>query len=64
MCSFGTKNFHAIMNVDREKGVTEAESQKELFDKFEERLPVELESQRQALMERLSKAPSLWRSGE
>ncbi len=57
---FAADEFSGIMNIDREKGLEEAEAQKELFDSFEDRLPPEMEAQRQELKERLDKAPEVW----
>ena len=57
---FEAGDFSGIMDIDREKGLEEAEAQKELFDSFADRLPPEMEAQRQALKERLDKAPTTW----
>jgi phosphoenolpyruvate carboxykinase (GTP) len=57
---FAADEYSGIMNIDREKGLEEAEAQKELFDSFEDRLPPEMEAQRQELKERLDKAPEVW----
>ncbi len=57
---FAADDYSGIMDIDREKGLEEAEAQKELFDSFEDRLPPEMEAQRQALKERLSSAPVVW----
>ena len=48
------------MDIDRGRGLEEADSQKELFDSFEDRLPPEMETQRQALKNRLAKSPDQW----
>jgi len=57
---FHSKDFNEIMSIDRQRGIDEAEAQRELFDSFEDRLPSEMESQRQALKDRLRKAPPIW----
>ena len=46
-----------VQEIDREKGKEEAESQKELFASFEDKLPPEMEAQRKALLTRLAEAP-------
>ena len=58
---FKSDVYDGLMAIDRDKGREEAESQKELFDSFADRLPPEMESQRQALLTRLADAPSVWR---
>ena len=57
---FHSDKFKKIMDIDQQKGLEEAEAQRELFDSFKDRLPSELESQRQALKDRLKKAPPIW----
>ena len=42
------------MTIDAADAMLEAEAQKDLFDEFGDRLPQELEQQRQHLKERLS----------
>jgi len=58
---FGAEDFLSVMAVDRREALDEAEDQKNLFDRFGNRLPGEMERQRQALIERLEKAPPEWR---
>ena len=53
--------FHGIMDLSREDGSNEAEAQKELFDSFADRLPAEMEAQRQALLSHMEGAPEVWR---
>ena len=60
---FHSDNFKEIMAIDREKGIEETEAQRKLFDCFKDRLPTEMESQRQALKNRLKKAPPIWHAG-
>ena len=50
------------MSIDKKKGIEEADAQKELFDSFGDNLPPELEAQREALIDRLKKAPPVWQS--
>ena len=57
---FHADDFSGIMDIDRGRGLEEADSQKELFDSFEDRLPPEMETQRQALKNRLAKSPDQW----
>ena len=59
---FCSKDFNNIMSIDKKKGIEEADAQKELFDSFGDYLPPELEAQREALIDRLKKAPPVWQS--
>ncbi len=59
---FKSDLFDGLMAIDREEGREEAESQRELFDSFAERLPPEMESQRKALLARLANSPAVWRA--
>ena len=58
---FGADTFASIMDIDTAAGRAEAEAQKELFDSFDSSLPDEMETQRQALLQRLDAAPEVWR---
>jgi phosphoenolpyruvate carboxykinase (GTP) len=58
---FGAEDFLNVMAIDRGEALEEVEDQKNLFVRFGDRLPGELERQRQALIERLDKAPPEWR---
>jgi len=49
------------MDIDREAGKQEVEELKGYFETFEDRLPEEMEVQRQAFSERLDAAPEVWR---
>ena len=49
------------MDIDSEAGRRETEAQQALFERFDGKLPAELERQRQALDARLAKAPKIWR---
>jgi phosphoenolpyruvate carboxykinase (GTP) len=57
---FDAETFYKLMEVDRTAGQNEAEDQKTLFDSFGDRLPADIESQRQALIARLEDAPEVW----
>ena len=57
---FDAEQFYKLMEVDRAAAQTEAEDQKNLFDTFGDRLPADMESQRQALIARLDDAPEVW----
>jgi len=52
---FSAAAFGEIMTVDPQAALQEAEAQKALFDDFGDRLPAELENQRQDLKARLGK---------
>ena len=58
---FTADAFSGIMDLARDAGSNEAQSQKELFDSFAGRLPAAMEAQRQALLESMEKAPEVWR---
>ncbi|CAN0499510.1 unnamed protein product [Discosporangium mesarthrocarpum] len=61
---FDESSFNSIMTVDRTAGQNEAEAQKELFDSFGDKLPPEMEAQRQALLATFAEAPEVWRAAE
>jgi len=61
---FRSDTYDRLMTIDRDKGLGEAESQKELFASFADRLPPEMEAQRRALLARLDDAPAIWRVGQ
>jgi phosphoenolpyruvate carboxykinase (GTP) len=52
--SFPKEKFSTIMTIDAEEARAEARDQEELFDRFGNRLPAELEEERQGLLRRLS----------
>jgi phosphoenolpyruvate carboxykinase (GTP) len=58
---FDSDAFNSVMAVDRGEALDEAKDQRNLFDRFGDRLPGEMERQRQALIERLGKASPEWR---
>jgi phosphoenolpyruvate carboxykinase (GTP) len=59
---FSSDDFRGIMDLAREDGSREAETQKELFESFAGRLPEEMEAQRQALLSDMANAPDIWRA--
>jgi phosphoenolpyruvate carboxykinase (GTP) len=61
---YDTATFYRLMEVDRAAAKAEAEDQGKQFAIFGNRLPPELEKQRQGLIQRLSKAPEVWRLEE
>ena len=61
---FAADTFNEIMDIDREAGKREVEELKGYFEIFEDRLPDEMEVQRQAFSERLDAAPEVWRISE
>ena len=59
--NFAADTFSKIMDIDREAGKQEVEELKGYFEIFEDRLPEEMEVQRQAFSERLDATPEVWR---
>ncbi len=59
--NFAADTFSEIMDIAREAGKQEVEELKGYFETFEDRLPEEMEVQRQAFSERLDAAPEVWR---
>ncbi|HTT08188.1 MAG TPA: phosphoenolpyruvate carboxykinase (GTP) [Gammaproteobacteria bacterium] len=57
---FPREKYYSIMNIDREKARAEAEEQKEFFARFGDRLPRELELERELLLSRLNRSPDTW----
>jgi phosphoenolpyruvate carboxykinase (GTP) len=57
---FSREKYQTITDIAREGGQAEAEALKEYFGQFGDHLPPELEAQRQALADRLAKAPEVW----
>jgi len=60
---FPKESFRKITDIDRAQGQAEAEDQKSLFGRFGDRLPAELEQERQNLIRRLKDAPETWTAG-
>jgi phosphoenolpyruvate carboxykinase (GTP) len=58
--SFSEERFYEIMDIDREKARQEANDQQELFTRFGEHLPREMELERELLLSRLYRSPPVW----
>ncbi|CAO3352542.1 phosphoenolpyruvate carboxykinase (GTP) [Azospirillum melinis] len=61
--SFPADKFAKIMDIDRKEAEAEAKDQEELFNRFGDRLPEEIEQQRVAVLKRLENSPDVWRIG-
>ncbi|HRJ60576.1 MAG TPA: phosphoenolpyruvate carboxykinase (GTP) [Azospirillaceae bacterium] len=57
---FPEAKYTAIMNINRQEAVNEAEDQAELFDRFGKHLPPEMEAERENLLRRLAEVPEVW----
>jgi len=57
---YAQDTFDQLMQVDRAGAMADAEDQSELFGRFGDQLPGEMENQRQAQIKRLSDAPEIW----
>ena len=57
---FPQAKYEEIVKVDREKGLVEAEEQISHFAQFGDRLPKEMELERQLLVARLERSPKVW----
>jgi phosphoenolpyruvate carboxykinase (GTP) len=57
---FPQAKYEEIVKVDREKGLAEAEDQISHFAQFGDRLPKEMELERQLLVARLERSPKVW----
>ena len=60
---FSKDQYRSISDVNRGEGLAEAEDQKSLFERFGDRLPEDMEEERQALISRLERAPEVWSAG-
>ena len=58
---YDANKFYELMQVEREAAKAEAEEQKDYFAKFGDKLPPEMDMQRKLLLDRLGKAPEIWR---
>ena len=58
---FDTDTFYSIMDIAKANGLAEAEELKGHFGQFGDKLPPELEAERQKLVERLEGAPDVWK---
>ncbi|MCW8919048.1 MAG: phosphoenolpyruvate carboxykinase (GTP) [Gammaproteobacteria bacterium] len=57
---YGKALFNDLMEIDRGAALSEAETQTDHFKPFGNRLPKEMEQQRQELIARLERAPEVW----
>ena len=57
---FSKEDFFAIMNIDREMARHETNDQEELFTRFGDQLPRELELERELQLARLYHSPRIW----
>jgi phosphoenolpyruvate carboxykinase (GTP) len=58
--NFPKAKYDEIVKVEKEKGLAEAEDQVSHFAKFGDRLPKEMELERQLLIARLERSPAVW----
>ena len=57
---FGKENFYSIMNIEREAARKETNDQEELFTRFGDHLPREIEIERELQLARLFHSPAIW----
>jgi phosphoenolpyruvate carboxykinase (GTP) len=57
---FPRSEYCSIMNVDREIARQETNDQEELFTRFGDHLPREMEIERELLLARLFHSPAIW----
>jgi phosphoenolpyruvate carboxykinase (GTP) len=57
---FDPERFYSIMNIDRETARRETNDQEELFTRFGDHMPRELESERELQLARLYHSPAIW----
>ena len=60
---FPKENYRSISDVIRGEGLAEAEDQENLFKRFGDKLPKEMEDERQSLIRHLKNAPEVWSAG-
>jgi phosphoenolpyruvate carboxykinase (GTP) len=58
--NFDRKKYEGITAINKEGALAEAEEIKQFYAKFGDRLPAELEKQRQAFENEAKKAPEVW----
>ncbi|PHS75845.1 MAG: hypothetical protein COB59_11340 [Rhodospirillaceae bacterium] len=58
---FDDDRFRHLMEVDKAGALADAEDQSELFGRFGDKLPVEMERERQAQIARLKAGPEVWK---
>jgi phosphoenolpyruvate carboxykinase (GTP) len=61
--SFPRERYLEIMNIDRERARQEANDQEELFTRFGDHLPREMEIERELVLSRLYHSPPVWDLG-
>lgn len=61
---FPKEEFYAIMNIDRDLARREANEQEDLFTRFGDHLPREMELERELLLLRLYHSPDVWDLGK
>ena len=57
---FPRENFYEIMNIEKETARTEVNDQEELFTRFGDLLPREMELERELQLSRIFHSPELW----
>ena len=57
---FAPDSYSEIMDINREGALAEADELKDYFAQYGAKLPLELEAERQAFADRISKAPAVW----
>ena len=57
---YSPEKYRRLMEIKRHEASAEAEDQKPHFDQFGDRLPPEMERQRQKLISRVETAPEIW----
>jgi phosphoenolpyruvate carboxykinase (GTP) len=57
---FNKRDFYNIMNIDREVARRETNDQEELFTRFGDHLPREMEIERELQLARLYHSPRVW----
>lgn len=57
---YPAQKFYELMQINKEAGTAEVQSQEELFDKFFDRLPKEFVYERELLKSRLWRSPENW----
>jgi phosphoenolpyruvate carboxykinase (GTP) len=60
---FPKEEYREITDLIRAEGLAEAEDQEDLFARFGDKLPAEMEEERQDLIRRLNGAPEVWSAG-
>jgi phosphoenolpyruvate carboxykinase (GTP) len=58
--NYTIETFHSLMKIDREAGLGEIQEQMQYFEVFGDRLPEQLEEQRQRAHQRLEEIAEVW----